>query len=192
MTKQDIRRVLKKTRKKEVFVAEKSQKICALLKSSEVFQKAKTILFFSSIQNEPNLLPLAERFFSKKRIFFPKITDAIRGTMKAVEVSHFSELESSDFGILAPRGDDFFSPRQLDLILVPALAVDLSGNRIGFGGGFYDRFLSETIGVKIAVVFDFQILSEIPSEIWDQKMDGIVSECRFSLPLSPKAPLQSS
>lgn len=179
MTKNEIRDLMKKKRAEETHGAEKSSKICNFLQSSPLFQKSRRILFFASFKNEPDILPLAEKILTKREIFFPKILDSKSGKMEAVRVQSLGELKPLDFGILAPESNNIFPPEDLDLILVPALAVDVLGNRIGFGRGFYDRFLERTSAISMGVVFDFQIFPQIPTEKWDKKMDGFVSEKEF-------------
>jgi len=177
MKKADIRQKMKICRAAEKFSKEKSQKIIEFLRNFDLFRRSKKILFFAGFQNEPDLLPLAAENLLEKSIFFPKILDAKRGKMAAAKIIKISDLEKSDFGILAPKTFDFFPAEKLDLVLVPALAVDFSGDRVGFGGGFYDRFLAKIRAKRVAVVFDFQKISEkIPAEKTDQKMDFVATE----------------
>lgn len=67
-------------------------------------------------------------------------------------------------------------PSHLDIILVPALAVDLTGHRLGYGKGYYDTLLSAYKGLRIAVVFDFQVVAEVPHESHDVQVDRIVTD----------------
>ncbi|NOY74301.1 MAG: 5-formyltetrahydrofolate cyclo-ligase [Kiritimatiellaeota bacterium] len=84
------------------------------------------------------------------------------------------------FGIPEPPRTARVVPnREVDVWLVPALAFDERGNRLGRGGGFYDRFLAENAGLKIGVGHEYMILDELPCDDWDQRMDLIVTERRL-------------
>ena len=84
------------------------------------------------------------------------------------------------FGISEPNSTARVVPNsEVDVWLVPALAFDDLGNRLGRGGGFYDRFLAKSAGVRIGVGYDSMILKELPCDEWDQSMDLIVTERRL-------------
>jgi 5-formyltetrahydrofolate cyclo-ligase len=84
------------------------------------------------------------------------------------------------FGIPEPPPSAKTVPNSnVDAWLVPALAFDEKGNRLGRGGGFYDRFLEESSGLRIGVGYDCVILHELPCDDWDQRMDLIVTERRL-------------
>ena len=68
---------------------------------------------------------------------------------------------------------------QIDVAVVPFLAVDKCGNRLGYGGGYYDRFLKNTTAKRVAYGYDFQIVNEVPAETWDEKMDVVVTDERI-------------
>lgn len=109
---------------------------------------------------------------NKKNVFLPKIKD---DKMFAVKFNH--KTTTNCFGISEPVGE----PEKLNsfVSIVPALAVDVCGNRLGFGKGFYDKFLSENACVKIAICYDFQVCKDIPSEKHDVKMDCIVTPTKI-------------
>ncbi|NCC50466.1 MAG: 5-formyltetrahydrofolate cyclo-ligase [Spartobacteria bacterium] len=69
---------------------------------------------------------------------------------------------------------------QPDIILVPVVAVDNTGHRLGHGGGHYDRLLAQTPGFKLALAFDFQCIDTIPDESWDINMDAVVTPLSFT------------
>ena len=84
------------------------------------------------------------------------------------------------FGISEPNSTArVVQNSEVDVWLVPALAFDEHGNRLGRGGGFYDRFLAESAGTRIGVGYDSMILNELPCDEWDQSMDLIVTERRL-------------
>jgi 5-formyltetrahydrofolate cyclo-ligase len=95
-----------------------------------------------------------------------------------------ADLATGKFGILEPR-PEAIRPAALDQIgavLVPGLAFDGTGNRLGRGFGHFDRLLRQTSGVKIALAFDFQVLDEVPAEAHDVRLDFIVTETRVVNP----------
>lgn len=102
-------------------------------------------------------------------IFFPKInSDEL--------VFASGELHPGPLGIMEPQGPE---TKELDIVLVPALAVDLAGNRLGRGKGFYDRTLGKFPAArKLAVVFDSEVLEYVPTDHWDEKLHGVVTPSR--------------
>jgi 5-formyltetrahydrofolate cyclo-ligase len=106
-------------------------------------------------------------------VYSPRIED---GTMLTVECGE--DFELSAFGTREPVGVPYHG--DMDLAIVPMLAVDNQGNRLGYGGGYYDRYLSaHPEALRLAYGFDFQILRQVPSEIHDITMDGIVTDKRI-------------
>ena len=84
-----------------------------------------------------------------------------------------SMAQLSEFGIAEPVGEEI-SPSKIDLIIVPGSVFDSQNNRIGYGKGFYDKFLRETTAFKVGVCFNFQKVNEIPAEPHDIKMDIVL------------------
>ena len=100
----------------------------------------------------------------------------------------FARLEgqgqSSELGFLQPTGE-VVEPDELDLIIAPALSVDSFGNRLGRGGGFFDRYLEKFDGPVAAVVYDTELVGQLPSEAHDKTVDYVVTPTRIQA-LSPK------
>ena len=95
--------------------------------------------------------------------------------MKFRIIKDFEKLEKGSFGILEPK-DDWVEEISLDIILIPAIALTKEGVRLGYGHGYYDRFLSDKSITKIALTYDKQIVKSIPCLEYDVKMDCVVSE----------------
>lgn len=98
--------------------------------------------------------------------------------MEAVEIREFSELIHGAYDILEPKNTRFkIDERCIDVSYVPGVAFDSSGKRIGYGGGYYDRFLNklEKHSKKIALCYDFQVLDDIPVEAHDILVDDIIT-----------------
>ncbi|MBW4466694.1 MAG: 5-formyltetrahydrofolate cyclo-ligase [Pegethrix bostrychoides GSE-TBD4-15B] len=154
---------------------QKSQQICAQLQQSGWLNQARTILAYSSLRQEPDLSKLLN-------------ANAARwGLPRCVEKSlswHLWNpefpLQAGRYGLLEPRPDaPQITAAEVDLILVPAVACDRSGYRLGYGGGFYDRLLSQPDWRKIptvGVVFEFALLPELPTEAWDWPLQAICTE----------------
>lgn len=157
---------------------EKSDRICTHLQSSPLFTSAKTILAYFSFRQEPDLSSLF--IDSGSRWGFSRcVGDTLNWhTWKVGDL-----LQKSRFGILEP---DYIAPKleaaEVDLILVPAVACDERGYRLGYGGGFYDRMLSlaewET-KPTIGIVFNFAYLPQLPIDKWDKPLQSVCTETGF-------------
>lgn len=106
------------------------------------------------------------------RVYCPRLED---GEMTAVE--YVEELTLSEYWIREPVGEAYTG--EIDVAVLPLLAVDEQGNRLGYGGGYYDRFLKKTKALRVAFCYDLQILEEVPHEEWDERVDRIVTEERI-------------
>lgn len=156
---------------------QKSIRICEHLWLYPLFVKAKTVLFFAPHKNEPNIAPIIERCFEKKKVCFPRVAG---NQMHIYEVQSFSDLSPGAFGIFEPKASKKISPKTIDLVLLPAVGIDENGNRLGFGGGFYDRFLSQYPLKTLAVVFQFQRIPLLPVEEFDVPADAVITEWGIS------------
>lgn len=162
---------------------QKSQMICRLLAQEAVFQNAQVIAFYSSLPEEADLSDLAELALKNgKTAVFPKT--AAGGRMDFFRVSDFSELRADGaFGIKEPPDgpERRLLKKEIDLMLVPGICFDVRKNRIGFGGGYYDRYLADAPDfAKAGVCFSEQFLREesewIDADEQDIKMDLIVTD----------------
>ena len=142
-------------------------------------RSAHTILFFATLPDELDLWPLLEKWCSSKVCALPAI-DERTGTYGARRVVNPArDVVTGKFGVREPAdGCGTISLSRLDLVLVPGLAFDLSGNRLGRGRGFYDRILAEAGGIKCGVCHDVQLMPEIPAESHDAKVGYIVTPSR--------------
>jgi 5-formyltetrahydrofolate cyclo-ligase len=134
--------------------------------------QAIKIASFSPLENEPDLVAFNNWAAENLSLYFPRVIQ---------EKLEFAQgpLRAGKFKIMEPTGLAII-PSDLDLILIPALAVDVLGNRLGKGKGFYDRWLVDVSSTNLfAVVFDSEVLELIPSEPHDKKVNGIVTPTRL-------------
>ena len=90
-----------------------------------------------------------------------------------------TRLALGAFHIEEPQGDDTVDPDSIELMVIPAVAYDRNGNRLGRGKGFYDRLLASTKARKVGIAYDFQLVDEIPAEPHDVPVDIVITETRF-------------
>ena len=151
------------------------------LLSLEEFARADCVALYAPAHNETGTdLILAAAFKSGKRVLYPAICGH---TMVFRAVERIKELQEGAFGILepCPTGIDHQAD-EADLIVVPGVVFDLSGHRIGYGKGFYDRFLHHPgrSALLVGLCHDFQLTeSMIPADIHDIPMDIVVSDLRI-------------
>ena len=149
-----------------------SIRLCQKLQKLPLWQKSKKIMLYAAIKGEVNVFSLMSNYF--KKFYFPKIK---QNNLKIYEVKNIKYLKSGPFGILEPsKNCQEINPQDLDLIIVPGLAFDLSGNRLGRGKGFYDRFLNKYPNIiTVSLAFPFQIQNKIPTKKHDISIKQIIS-----------------
>ncbi len=130
----------------------------------------RTFFIYLSFSSEAPTDKLIEKLKADgHRVYCPRIEN---GEMVAVPYSE--ELALSSFGIREPLGEVYKG--EIDVAVVPFLAVDQKGNRLGYGGGYYDRFLKKTKAERVAYGYAFQVVKEVPTEAWDEKIHLIVTD----------------
>ena len=160
---------------------EKSKRIAERLFAHPDFKSAKTILFYASTKHEANTHEMIEdALMAGKKVALPA-TDMKCHCLHIFEIKCLRDVEPGQFGILEPvKGKSSpIKPASVDLVIVPGLAFDCKGNRIGYGMGFYDSLLKQMPHAKaIALAFEFQLVEEIPSEAHDVRVHRIITEER--------------
>jgi len=160
---------------------DKSLKIFHQLQGTEPYKSATKLMTYVPFQEEIHTTLLIEDFLKKNLQVFIPVT---KPKEKLIVISELldleKDLESGHFGVLEPKAYAFRpkDPKIIDLIIVPGLAFTKSGYRIGYGGGYYDRFLP-TLDQKpttIALALDFQIVDSLPLDDFDVPVDMIVTE----------------
>jgi 5-formyltetrahydrofolate cyclo-ligase len=150
-----------------------SEKIHSRLRKINEFSNASSIGCYYSIGSEVQTRPIIEEILSqKKQVSLPKITD---DTIVFRVVKDFTKLEKGSFGVMEPK-DDWPEEKSFDVIIIPAVGLANNGVRLGYGHGYYDKFLADKSVTKIALTYSKQIIKSIPYSDHDIKMDWIISE----------------
>ena len=145
--------------------------------SSDVYKNAKTVLVYFSIKNEPNVLLIAEHALkSNKRIAFP-ISETRDLTLVFKYVNSFDELVEGAYSIPEPPmcAEGYVNTSET-LCIVPGLVFDRLGMRLGYGKGYYDRFLSSFKGTTLGLCYADMLVDELPVEKTDVPIDIIFSD----------------
>ncbi|MCK4509003.1 MAG: 5-formyltetrahydrofolate cyclo-ligase [Desulfuromonadales bacterium] len=145
---------------------------------SELFHRAECLALYSAIHNEVLTETVSARAFELgKTLVYPRIKD---DDLEFVEVLSLADLTRGAFGVLEPQGDRLRAVEELDLVVVPGVAFDQSGHRLGYGRGFYDRTLSACRAdcAKVGLAYDSQLLDTLPVAEHDQKLSVLMTESR--------------
>ena len=177
MNKEEIRSRVK-ARKSLLSASEKSQAAAAVfsrLEQSAAFALAENILLYHSLPDELSTHEFLDRWSSRKHFFLPRVN----GVNLDILPYDRSRLALGSFHIEEPQGDETVDMSDIELVVVPAVAYDRRGNRVGRGKGYYDRLLSSTRATKVGVGYDFQLIEEeIDSEPHDVAVDIVITESR--------------
>lgn len=156
-----------------------SIKIMDTLTQTEFFSKSQELFIYVSMNHEVNTLDIIKYAFKKnKRVAVPKVIN--KTTMCFFYIDNLQVLSRGTFDVLEPPTQSPAVLTKKALMVMPGLVFDTTRNRIGYGGGFYDRYLEKKTSDKIALAFDFQVLSEIiPTSNKDVKPDTIITESQM-------------
>ncbi len=155
------------------------------LLSSPLWHKAKSVFLYQATQGEiATDLFFADALASEKHVFFPRVRKNERGIMDFVEVYGPDDLVPGAYGILEPHPslariapEDYIC----DVAVIPGVAFSSMGARLGFGGGFYDRYFARTrTKALVGFCYSFQIVEELAIAPWDVSMTHICTECGLS------------
>ena len=154
------------------------QRMLKFLQSWDVFKQAETIHIFISKTDEPDTSPIIESAWELgKTVAVPCV---VPDTFKLFhsQLNTFKDLSSGALGVLepSPKVRVAMNPENFDLVIIPGVAFDHLGGRLGYGKGYYDRFLEQTGAFRLALAFDFQVLVRVPTEKLDVSMNAILTE----------------
>ena len=157
----------------------RSRAICERIMALPEWERARTVLAFVSMPREVQTRVAVEAAWTAgKQIATTRLSRADPGALELCEWTRDTPLEESGMMFLQPpRESPLVADDAIDLVLVPALAVDARGHRIGFGKGFYDRLLPRlTNAFRVAVAFDFEQIAEVPNVETDAPVHAIVTD----------------
>jgi len=155
-----------------------SMDLCARLEPQ--LRSAHSILFYAPMPDELDVWPLLEKLLKTHAVCALPAFDAATQFYSARRVKNLeTDIFTGKFGVAEPLPECESVPlNRFDLVLVPGMAFDLAGNRLGRGKGFYDRILAEVSGVKCGVAYDLQLLESLPTEAHDAKVTFIFTPSR--------------
>ena len=165
--------------------AERSLRMQTRLLESVFWKKSARVTLYMAVRGEADTaLLLAHAWESGREVFLPRCRRGEPGVMDMVACTGPEELERSSMGLLEPRMDAssrLLSPEQLEagektLVLVPALAFDAEGYRLGYGGGYYDRLLERAHCAVVGLSFHDLLVPRLPRESWDRPVDAVCTE----------------
>ncbi|MGM9937179.1 MAG: 5-formyltetrahydrofolate cyclo-ligase [Candidatus Ornithomonoglobus sp.] len=160
-------------------INEASGRITERILSLDCYKNADTVMSYISAFKEPGTDVIILRLFAdNKRVVVP-ISNTDTFTITPSYLTSPDKLIKGAYGIKEPAECIKADISDIDLALIPGIAFDTKGARIGFGKGYYDRFLAAFKGIKVGICYDFQLLDYVPSSPHDIKMDIIITEKRI-------------
>lgn len=175
MNKQELRKAIR-ARKRAMTPEEierRSQALCRKFLQSEAYQRARTLYGYLPYNQEVRTVPmLVQALKDGKQVAVPKVYG---DEMKFILMEDLSTVEKGYAGIPEPVADEPVACDETALVLMPGLAFDPQGHRIGYGGGFYDKFLArEPNHPTLALCYDFQMLQQLETEEFDIPVDLVL------------------
>lgn len=184
MDKQSVRSKIRAT--KALLTArekrEAAESVWAALEQTAAFMMSDHILMYHSLADELDTRGLLSKWCHSKKFYLPRVN----GVNLDILPFEPESLEEGAYHIMEPVGADVTPLSDIEMIIVPAVAYDVRGNRVGRGKGFYDRLLADARALKVGVGYDFQVVDEIDSEPHDVGVDVVITESRV-LRITPKS-----
>lgn len=180
--KEKLRKEIKEKRIKQTKEEnrKKSKEIKEKLFGLNEYREAKTVLFYVSYDSEVFTHEMIKEALNEKKVVVP-ISNKKDCSLTLSELKDWDDLEESSYGILEPKKEKIkeISIDEIDIIIVPGVAFDKFGNRLGHGKGYYDRLLKNANTTIIALAFEFQTIEKIPTDEHDKPVDMIITEDRI-------------
>ena len=175
MDKKALRREIreKKRAMSEAEIVRRSERLGELFAATEAYRNAKSVYGYLPYNQEVRTVSMLQKAFSDgKRVAVPKVYG---DTMRFVWLDDLSKVEKSEMGIPEPVADEPVADDDTALVLMPGVAFTVKGDRMGYGGGYYDRFLAaEPNHPTVALCYEFQIVETLPTEEFDIPVDLVL------------------
>lgn len=160
------------------WVEEKSSLLCERICANFPLEKLEVIAFYYPFNHEVDLRPIMEELFKQnKKVVLPKVLS--KTTMAFFPIADLTDVERSRFGVLEPRTMDSVDPNTIDLMFIPGVAFSKDCYRLGYGAGFYDRFLVDRDIQTVGVAYDFQVDDRFPIDPHDVPLNFVITESRL-------------
>jgi len=165
-------------------VREKSLAMLDTLSKIDFYKNANNVMLYISFGKEVTMKPIIDDLQNRgKRVFIPVTVPATKALIVSELKSYEDDLVVGHFGIMEPKEEALrpVEPSILDLVIVPGVAFDKNGYRIGYGGGYYDRFLPRLPEktTTISLAFEMQLIDKIPTSQYDLPVQYIITEEQF-------------
>jgi 5-formyltetrahydrofolate cyclo-ligase len=161
-----------------------STRACSRLIGLELFKHASIVMLYMPLAHEIDTTLLAIRCFQRSKVVCVPKVEGQRRDMSVIEVSSFDDrfMEVDEHGVRTPRRGRLVVPSMIDLVVVPGLAFDTQGRRLGRGGGYYDRFITRLrrSATTVGFAFDDQIVESVPVNDHDVSVDLLVTDRRVT------------
>ncbi len=149
-----------------------SVEILTLLEAHPLFRDARTVLIYHSMSDEVDTHGFVDRWSGEKSLILPVV---MGDELELRRYTGPQDMAVGSYGIAEPVGEPFTNYDSIDLVVVPGLAFDNAGRRLGRGKGYYDKLLPQIKAPKLGICFPFQLVDEVPAEAFDFRMDGIIT-----------------
>lgn len=178
LQKESLRKILLEKRDSTSFdfIKIASKKIQENLKKINAFQKAKNTALYYPKGSEVLTQDIIQELISQgKQVFLPAVQDR---ELIFRKINDSGDLQVGKFDIMEPK-ENCPVAKDIDVVIVPAIGVSRQGYRLGYGHGYYDRFLRKTKAVSVVLIYAKQVVKYIPHEKNDQKVDWVVTEKEY-------------
>lgn len=181
MKKEDIRRLIRscKSLLDDVERRAAADRVFNRLEQSAAFMMADTVLIYHSLPDELSTIAFLNKWSGTKRFYLPRVNGV---NLDLLPYAGEDALVTGAYAIREPEGDEAVSIDEIDLVVVPGVAYDRAGNRVGRGKGFYDRLLRSCRATMVGIGYDFQLVDQIDTEPHDVAVDIVITESGYFTP----------
>lgn len=163
-------------------IIKNSDIILSALFSLEEYKNSKTIFTYVNAKSEIITIPLIKKAWEDKKTLAVPVMSGKPHEMFFIKINTLDELKPNKYSIPEPelKSENIVLSDNKTLIIVPGIVFDYDKYRIGYGGGYYDKFISDNISLSnVALAMDFQIIDSVPKEIFDKQLDKIITQSKI-------------